>query len=87
MNICSLRLKVNGKREKDYHFSNIEKAAIFESTFKNLKSVKFELMYEELPQSGSLLRELSLEPKGYAEKERSKIFAVCSKNKKKNPED
>jgi hypothetical protein len=76
MNICVLRLR-SGKKKKDYNFSTISDAAIFESTFLSkdeAKNIKSEIRYEDIKETKNLLQEIARDPFRYAEREYLKWF-------------
>ena len=76
MNICVLRLRL-GKKKKDYKFSTVSDAAIFELTFlskEDSSNVKSEIMYEDAKETKYLLQQIARDPVKYAEKEYLKWF-------------
>ena len=88
MNICVLRLKL-GKKKKDYNFSSVSDAAIFESIFlskEESKNIKSEIRYEDVNETKTLLQEIARDPARYAGKEYLKWFHPDEILKKK-PED
>ena len=83
MNICTLKMKIS-KNVKRYHFTSVSDAAIFEKEFLNhddTTNVSFEVLYENLPESGSLINELARIPEKYADKEYHKYFGEDNEKK------
>lgn len=76
MNVVSMKLKIDNKKVATYHFATIKEAADFQQVFidKNQDRATFEVFYEDLPKTGSLLRELSLNANKRGETEYHKNF-------------